>query len=647
MPSIKKRGNEFLAQGRLEEAAECYSQAVSINPDYAEGYLNLGFVLNGQKLYEKAAGCLRQALVLNPKLEDAYYILGMIAQEQGDQERAIENFSRALELKPDFEIIYRDLCQVLFESGQHERAKQIINQGLSLNPEFADFHHYLGNLHYYDKELEKAIACYQKALSIQPDYAAVCSNMGKAYIDLGKIDEAMSWYRKAFSLDSDAIAVESISALLFAQSYKADYSPTQYIAEARYYGSKVMEQIKPYTRWAVAPTGQAMLPLRVGLVSGDFNAHPVGFFLESVLEHLDSAKIELVAYPTRHLEDALTARIKPRFAVWQPIVELSDEAAAQKIHEDAIHILIDLAGHTSHNRLPVFAWRPAPVQLSWLGYFASTGVPGMDYLLADLISVPESHRPHFTETVWYLPDTRLCFTPPSFSDTLPLKPPPAVRNRYITFGCFQNVSKLNDAVLALWGQILNAMPQARLRIQNAQMHYPQAREHLQQRLAHVGIAPQRVTIEGPLPRGEYLAAHAEVDIILDTFPYPGGTTTCEALWMGVPTVTLAGDTLLARQGASLLSCAGLEDWIANDQEDYVARALAHAAEVNRLVQLRSGLRQQVLASPSVRRATFCQAFGRCVTRYLAPFPSIKFLRKPCLTGSKKFYLLLKSREPLC
>lgn len=592
--ACKKRGNEFLAQGRLEDAAECYRQAVAINPDYAEGFLNLGFVLREQKLYEEAERYLKQAVLINPKMEDAYYILGTISQEQGRLNEAIENFSKALELKPDFELIYRDLCNMLFKIGKNKIAKSFIKQGLSIYPESGQFHCSLGNLYVYENKLEKAIACYQKALSILPDDVALHSNMGKAFLEQGNMDQAMKWYRKALSLDPDS--VESSSTLLFAQSFHANYSPAQYLAEAQHYGSKVLAQAQPYTRWSDHPAGSDMQPLRVGLVSGDLKNHPVGFFLESILAHLDSSKIELVAYPTQSQEDEITARIKPRFDAWNSIAGLSDEAAARKIHEDGIHILIDLAGHTTHNRLPVFAWKPAPVQVSWLGYFASTGVPGMDYLLADLVSVPEPHRAYFTETVWYLPDTRLCFTPPVASARLAPSAPPAVHNGFITFGCFQNVRKINDAVLVLWGRIFAFLPQARLRLQSMQMNCLAARELLLQRLAQAGISRQRVVIEGPMAREDYLAAHADVDIILDTFPYPGGTTTCEALWMGVPTVTLAGSTMLARQGASMLTCAGLEDWVANNEEDYVALALAHAADVNRLVQLRSGLRQQVLAS---------------------------------------------------
>ncbi len=589
----KEQGNEFLAQDRLEEAAECYRMAVSSNPEYAEGFLNLGFVLKEQKHYAEAEDSLKRALLIDPNQYDAYYLLGALSQERGNLAGAVENYNKTLELKPDFEIVYRDLCHVLFQGGQNENAKSVIKHGLSLNPESAEFHCYLGNLYVHEKKFEKAIACYQKSLSIDPEYAVVYSNLGKAFIEQGKIDEAIDCYRKAVSLDSDSVAVGSKSSLLFLQNYFAQNSPTQYLADARHYGSEVLSQASPYTSWPACPGNSPRL--RVGLVSGDLIGHPVGYFLESILAHLNSSRIELVAYPTQPQEDALSARIKPHFSAWNSIAGLDDEAAAQKIHSDGIHILVDLAGHTTHHRLPVFAWKPAPVQVSWLGYFASTGVPGVDYLLADPISVPESHREQFTETVWYLPDTRLCFTPPEPSTAL--TPPPSVRKGFITFGCFQNVSKINDEVVDLWARILQSLPEARLRLQSKQMDCSAAREKLLRRLAQAGIAQRRVAIEGPMSRESYLAAHAEVDIILDTFPYPGGTTTCEALWMGVPTLTLAGDTMLSRQGASMLACAGLEEWIARSEDEYVARALFLAADVSRLAQLRLGLREQVFASP--------------------------------------------------
>jgi protein O-GlcNAc transferase len=285
---------------------------------------------------------------------------------------------------------------------------------------------------------------------------------------------------------------------------------------------------------------------------------------------------------------------------------LHDEASARLIHADGVHVLLDLAGHTGYNRLPVFAWKPAPVQVSWLGYFATTGMAEMDYLLADRVGVPESQQQNFTETVWYLPDTRLCFTAPAAA--VAVAPLPALQSGHITFGCFQNLSKVGDEVLAAWGKIFAALPGARLRWQSKQLGDAAVAQQQRSRLREHGIDAARVSLHGSASREAYLAAHAEVDLVLDTFPYPGGTTTCEALWMGVPTVTLAGDTLLSRQGASLLAAAGLDDWVATNVKDYIAKAIAMANDTPKLMTLRKGLREQVNTSPLFDAKRFAKNF---------------------------------------
>lgn len=598
----RREGNRLLAQGEREAAAACYRQAISVNPADASAHLNLGFVLAELGQDSEARGFLEQAVRLDPKLEDAHYLLGTLTERLGDADAAIRHLGAALTLRPEMEVASRDLCRVLFHRGEYGRARRVAEQGLRLNPQSADLHLYLGNLHLHAKAYDPAIACYEKALSIQPDYAAVLSNLGKASMEQGKVDAAVAFYRRALQFDADAIAVEAMSCLLFARSYQAGDTPEAYLEEARRYGRMVAAKAVPYAAWPCSRTEEG--PLRVGLVSGDFLSHPVGYFLESILKHLKPGKIALVAYPTVPEEDDLTARIKPCFEAWHPLAGLSDAAAARRIHEEGIQVLVDLAGHTSHNRLPVFAWRPAPVQATWLGYFASTGVAEMDYLLSDPMSVPESERANFTENVWYLPDTRLCFTPPGSRDALPPGPLPAQRNGHLTYGCFQNVSKLNDGVLSAWGRIFRAQPQARLRIQSKQLEDPAARDRLLKRLAAVGVPPANVRLEGPSSREQYLAAHRDIDVMLDTFPYPGGTTTCEALWMGVPTLTLAGNTLLSRQGASLLACAGLADWVAANEADYVDKAVALTGDIDRLAALRAGLRDRVLASPLFDAARF-------------------------------------------
>jgi predicted O-linked N-acetylglucosamine transferase (SPINDLY family) len=591
---LRQRGNDHLAAGRLGEAEQCYRAALAADGNDADTCVSLGYTLCELGHDGEAAEVLQRALGIEAANADAHYMLGGIRERAGDMAGAAAHFTAAVESRPAFNYARRDLCRALFETGQKERAKEVILRGLALDPACIDFHYYLGNLHLEERELVSAVACYRKVLELQPDHAGVYANLGQAAIEQGDLDAAVDWYRKACALAPDS--ADAISGLLFASSAHPHSSPDAYLAQARRYGEDMTARARPFTEWPAAMRDTPP-PLRVGLVSGDLRHHPVGFFLESILRHLSPDTVQLHAYPTRLHEDDLTARIRPHFAAWTPIAGLSDEAAAQRIHRDGIHVLVDLAGHTGHNRLPVFAWKPAPVQVTWLGYFATTGLPAIDYLLADAWSVPASHRAHFTETIHYLPDTRLCFTAPSAEDALPPAPPPALRNGHVTFGCFQNLTKVHDDVLRLWGRVLRAVPGSRLWLQSKQTRSAEVRDDLMRRLVAAGIDGQRVTIHAPLARTEYLAGHANVDILLDTFPYPGGTTTCEALWMGVPTLTLAGSTLLSSQGAAIIGCAGLQDWIARDEDDYVTLAVRHAFDIDRLAQLRSGLRGKVARSP--------------------------------------------------
>lgn len=599
------QASSLLTQGHLQAAVGHLERALALRPDYAEAHLTLGQTLWQQGKLPAAAASLEQGLTLMPHLAEAHNNLGLVYGRMGRGDAAIESFRKALTIKPDFAWGHCNLGNVLAEHGNLPAAIESYRNALALQPDHVDAWVNLGNTLNAQDDYDASIECYRRALSIRPGHALAWVNICAPLQAQGRLDEAIDSFRRALSLKPELAAAHS--GLLFLLNIRPGYTPPQRLAEARRYGADVMSRVKPFQQWRCVPnTGAPGGPLRVGFVSADLRTHPVGFFIESILAHLDPDRIELVAYQALAREDETTARLKPRFFAWTSIFDLSDEAAAQQIHRDGIHILIDLAGHTAHNRLPMFAWKPAPVQASWLGYFATTGVPTIDFLLADNVSVPESLRQQFTETIWYLPDTRFCFTPPASDTHLQPAPLPAARNGHITFGCFQNPVKLNDAVLALWARIFSALPDSRMLLLSRQMHYPAARERLRHRLNHLGISPERLIMVGHVPREDYLLAHGDVDIILDTFPYPGATTTCEALWMGVPTVTLAGDTMISRQGASLLTCAGLDDWIAVDTDDYVSRALTHAADIDRLARLRSTLRQTVLASPLFDAARFAR-----------------------------------------
>ena len=317
--------------------------------------------------------------------------------------------------------------------------------------------------------------------------------------------------------------------------------------------------------------------------------------------------IQLTVYATQPYKDALTDRLMACTARWNMVFGMSDEALAQRIHADGIDILIDLAGHTAHNRLPVFGWKPAPVQVTWLGYFATTGVSQIDHLLADPWTVPASLEAGFTEHIWRLPQTRLCFTPPSASAAVSALP--ALRTGHITFGCFNNLTKLNDEVIALWARVLHAVPGSRLLLKASQLGSAMVRQTMQSRFKAQGVASDRLILQGPSTREDYLQAYGQIDIALDPFPFTGGTTSAEGLWMGVPVLTLAGDSMVARQGVSLLMNAGLPDWVADAPEDYVAKAMAHASDLTTLATLRSGLRERVMQSPLFDAERFADHLG--------------------------------------
>ena len=272
----------------------------------------------------------------------------------------------------------------------------------------------------------------------------------------------------------------------------------------------------------------------------------------------------------------------------------------------ASHVLLDLSGHTLGNRLPMFGYKPSPVQVSWLGYFATTGLNEMDYLIGDPCVTPPEDDDHFTEKVWRLPETRWCFTPPNAD--VEVSVPPAVNNGYVTFGCFNNIAKVNDKVVALWAKVLEAVPNSRLLLKTKQFRDQMARENIIQRFAAHGIDSKRISLEESEDRQKYFAAYNKVDITLDPFPFTGGTTSVESLWMGVPLVTLEGGSLISRQGVGVLMNAGLPDWIAEDEEKYVAKAVLFASDLDKLAILRTGLRSQVLASPLFDAPRFARNF---------------------------------------
>jgi protein O-GlcNAc transferase len=604
--SLVTQAEASIDAGHYAEAQSLASQLVHCAPQHPIGWKLLGTALRAQGQNLPALRPLARAIELDASDASVRTELGLALKAAGRHREAESSLLSALEIDPGNADTLNNLGLVAMDSHRLAEAEKRFRAAIRMQPGTAGPHNNLGVLYEKSGRVAEANACFRAALQLAPDFADALNNLAMNLFRSGVFEEAQQCFRRIIAGRPDFLV--AYSNFLFSLSFSALHPVQESLAEARRFGGQATTlATSPYMAWAAAKSPGV---LRVGLVSADLGEHPVGYFLEGLLAHIDGSRLVLFAYPTHDAGDQLTERLRTRFAAWRPLYGRSDAEAARLIHGDGIHVLIDLSGHTALNRLPVFAWKPAPVQVTWLGYFATTGVAEIDYLLADPVSVPPEHQGHFTETVWYLPDTRLCFTPPQ--DAPAVAPLPALANGCVTFGSFQNLAKLNDAVLALWARVLAALPDARLRLQNKQFADADIRRQVVQRLQGSGVPPERVSLHGPQPRAAYLAAHGEVDLILDTFPFPGGTTTCEALYMGVPTITLAGDRLIARQGASLLAAAGLNDWVAHSPAQFVEQAIARAGELPALARLRAGLRDQVLASPLFDAPRFARHFEAAV-----------------------------------
>jgi protein O-GlcNAc transferase len=598
-------GGALIDLEQLGDAVASFRLALEIKPDFAEAHYNLGNALKELGQLDNAVTSYRQALGIKPDFAEAHNNLGDSLEGLGRLDDAVASFRRALEIKPDYAEAHSNLGNALRLLGQLDDAAASFRRALKIKSDFAEAHYNLGNALNDLCQHDDAMASFRRALGIKPDYAEAHNNLGSVLLTIGQLDNAVTSYRHALEIKPDYVEVNGN--LLFARNYLSNQPVALLLAEARRFGDLAARKASPTQTYLNVPEPGRCL--RVGLVSGDFYSHPVGYFIENVLAALASlaaGRVKFIAYSNHFRTDALTERIKTYCHGWHSAVGLSDAQLSQRIRDDGIDILIDLSGHTAHNRLPMFAWKPAPVQASWLGYFATTGVAAIDYLIADPWTLPESEEVNFTEKIWRLPETRLCFTPPDVN--VDVSPLPALANGLITFGCFNNLSKMNDTVVALWAKLLNAIPQSRLFLKAKQLNDAAVRQNVIHRFAVHDIAVDRLVLEGSSPRAAYLSAYHRVDIALDPFPFPGGATTAEALWMGVPVLTLTGERFLARQGVGLLMNAGLPDWIAADADDYVARAVSHAGDLQRLAALRKGLRQQVLASPLFDAPRFARHF---------------------------------------
>lgn len=598
-------GNALRKIGLLDDAIASYRAALRADPVLAEAHLDLGNALRGLKQPEDAMASFRRALELRPDNAEAHFALGIALKDRGQLEAAQSSLRKALAIDPESVGALISLADTLNDLGQQDNSIAAYRRALEIDPGNAVAHNNLGNALLKCGRFAEAIASYRRAIDRQPDFSAAHSNLGSVLKDVGQPLEALASIRLALQLAPELAIARSN--LIFIHNSLGDQSQAQMLLEARTFGEIVSREANPSTGWTNTPAPDRCL--RIGFVSGDLRNHPVGQFVEGVLHSVAAnaeGKLEIFAYPTDFCTDAVSERIRACCSGWQSAVGLSDEEFAQQVRADAIDILIDLSGHTAHNRLPMFAWKPAPVQATWLGYLGTTGVTAIDYLIADEWTLPESEERNFTEKIWRLPESYVCFTPPAVDSQVSALP--ASSNGYVTFGCFNNLTKINDDVVALWSRVLQAVPGSRLFLKAKQFSDPAIQQSTRDRFAAHGVEPQRLIFSPMVARSEYLAPYRQVDIALDPFPYPGITTTVESLWMGVPVLTLEGKSFISRQGVGLSMNAGLASWIARDRDDYVSLAVKHAADLNALASVREKLRERVANSPIFDNRRFADHF---------------------------------------
>jgi protein O-GlcNAc transferase len=518
---------------------------------------------------------------------------------------ALAPLGEAARLAPNDAAIRLNLGVTLLELHRYADAEVQFRCALELEPSRPEAHNILGNALFSRGRLTEAEACFREALRLRADYAPAHDNLGRLARAQGRIAEAVAHYRAALALQPKP---GTHSNLLLALNYLDGISPQEIFAEHQRWAARYAE---PLTA-AATPPGRDPADgrrLRVGYLSPDFSNHAVAYFFEPVLKAHDRGAFEVFCYSNVLAPDAVTARLQAASEHWRDLAPLSDEQARELIRRDRLDLLVDLAGHTARNRLPVFARRAALVQLTWIGYPNTTGLTAIDFRLTDAVSDPlgKTEAIH-TEKLVRLPGPFSVYQPPA--DAPPVGPLPSL-TAPLTFGCFNNFAKVTPATIALWSRLLGAIPDTRLFLKSRGLDDPETAARIRGSFAKHGVSEDRLLLDGrELSVPAHLALYHQVDVALDTFPYNGTTTTCEALWMGVPVITLAGETHVARVGASLLTHVGAASWIAATPEQYVQKARELALDLRQMPSLRHELRERMRRSPLCDAATFTRGLEK-------------------------------------
>ena len=595
--SLNNIGAALQHLGRHEESIHYYRQATEARPDVADVHYNIGQAYRGMNRPEEAKQAYRKTIELQPDHGDAHLNLGFILGEEGLRDEALECFYNVTKIRPSLNAC-ANIAHLLFKKGMLQGSIDYYRKALELSPSSPEILNNMGSVYNLMTEYEEAMKCFEQALAIKPGDADTLNNQGTALKNMGRLGEAAEIYKKAVSAGPGRADIHSNYLLMMI--YSADVTPEELVTEAKKFG----EMTAPYLRnRELVRDLKPERRLRIGYVSADFRAHAVHYFFEPLLNLRDPGQFEIFVYSNTEIEDEVTERIKKKCDHWHDIRVLNNDAVADLIEKDRIDILMDISGHTGGNRLMVFARKPAPIQVTWLAYPATTGMQAMDYRVTDsYVEPPGMTEQYNVEKLWRLPEIFCCYQP--HENSPPVTGYPLFEdNGYITFGCFNNFAKVTDPVLETWGKIMAQVPDSRLMLEIPGINLPAFRANVEERLKRHGIPLERTVLERRIKSNQFVL-YNEIDIALDPFPCVGGTTSMDTLWMGVPFVTLAGKHFGARMGVTILTNAGLQELIAENREEYIKIAVDLATNRARLKTLRHDLREKIATSPLMNQQSF-------------------------------------------
>ena len=592
---------------RYVDALAAYGKAARMNPNVGFVWFRQGKLLNGLKRYAESIPALEKAISLPGQLGDYYYEYGLALHMTKRFQEAIVHYEKALSMGYETAALHCNRGVIYKDLRKGGDSIMAFHKAVTMDPSNVS---YLNNLGAAALELglnSEALECFEQAVEKNPKLPTARNNIGNLLKDRARGMDALPQYRKSMELNPDDR--DAPSNYLLCHMYIPDMDPKLVFEEHKKWGISTTKKFPPAFKFKPREAGAK---IRVGFLSADLCHHPVAHFIEPIFRGYDRERFEFVAYGDQRKSDEFSARFAKQVDLWRETSSYDDRALAKLIHEDRVDILFELAGHTAYNRLGVFALKPAPLQVSYLGYPGSTGLPTMDFRITDAFADPRGTTDHLhVEKLIRVPECAWCFEPDAAAPEV--SPLPALKNGFVTFGCFNNMAKLNPALFETWAEILLRVPGSHLRLKARTLTDDGVRKELMAYFTDRGIEENRLDFFGHTRKIiEHLSHYHSVDIALDSFPYHGTTTTCEAMWMGCPVVTRAGKTHVSRVGVSLLSAVGLQEFITDTREDYIEKAVALAGQKERLEELRTGMRERLRESVLMDEKRFVQGFEKAL-----------------------------------